>query len=99
MKRVVRVLLVCLLVGALWMPLLVSSVASAATGAVSWTNPPENKGRILDSETGEIYQYNVNAGHTNPTGWEPNVGTRVTFTPGEGHTATDVTIHDDPSGG
>ena len=94
-----RLFLVTLLVIAM---LLVNvSVVAAATGEVTWTNPPENTGKIKrndDSDNGD-YVYNTNAGDTNPPGWEPSVGDQVTFTPGPGQTASDVTIQDDPAGG
>lgn len=61
-----------------------SSVISAtmAKGVVSWTNPPDNKGKIVrtDDGTSNEYEYNVNAGDT-VGGYIPRVGDIVTFTP------------------
>ena len=95
-RRATRILLFSLLLVAILVPLLGSSVASAATGEVSWTNPPENKGRISSDDDGTTYQYNVNAGNT-AEGWEPALGQRVTFIVGPGNAASDV-IPENPAG-
>ena len=76
----------------------IAPTAMAATGEVTWTNPPENTGKIRrnDDDDGDDYTYNINAGDTNPPDYVPQVGDRVTFTP-RGRRATNVTI--DPAGG
>ena len=89
-----------LMAGAAWLLLnaFTATPAMAAKGEVSWTNPPENTGRIRrndDDDAGE-YTYNVAAGDTNPLGFILHVGDSVTFTPGPGQTASDVTL--DPAG-
>lgn len=70
----------------------------AATGEVTWTNPPENAGKIKRNDDGDEqdYTYNTNADDTNPPDYVPSVGDHVTFTPGPGMTASDVTL--DPAG-
>ena len=96
MRRIANTALVALLLGLLVVPLLGASVVSAASGEVIWVNPPENKGRIRNDDDGKNYEYNVNAGRTNPPGYEPALNERVTFTEGPGNTASDVTS--DPAG-
>ena len=96
MKRILTVALLGLLGVLLLLPVWGNSTASAATGEVSWTNPPENKGRITSDDGDTKYEFNVNAGNTNPPGWESTVGDKVTFTPGRGQTASDVTVADPP---
>ena len=68
------------------------SAASAATGVVIWTNPPENKGRIerTDDSSNDRYEYNVNAGHTSPPGAPISEEQAVTFDPGPGRVAINV---------
>jgi hypothetical protein len=75
----------------------VAPSAMAATGEVIWLNPPENKGKLRRDDDGSMdeYKFNTNADKTNPPDWEPNIRDRVTFTPGPGNTATDVTLDPD----
>lgn len=99
MRRILTATLLGLFEVLLLLPVLGTSTASAATGEVTWTNPPENTGKIKrdDDEDNGDYMYNVNAGRTNPPDYVPTVGDRVTFTPGPGNTASDVTA-EDPAG-
>ena len=100
MKKRVSLVGTILMAGAAWLLLNAFTVtpAMAATGEVTWTNPPGNKGRIKrkdDDDSGE-YEYNTNAGDTNPPGTKFQVGDRVTFTEGPGRTASNVTLDEDP---
>ena len=97
MKRIFAATLLGLIGVLLLLPAWGASTASAANGEVIWVNPPENKGRIRSDDGDTTYEYNVNAGNTNPDGWEPAVNQRVTFTEGPGNTASDVTT-EDPAG-
>jgi hypothetical protein len=70
--------------------------ALAATGEVTWTNPPENVGKIKrndDEDNGE-YTYKTNARSTNPPDYVPSVGDYVTFDPGPGFTASEISLFD-----
>ena len=101
MKKRVSLVGTILMAGAAWLLLdaFTATPAMAATGEVTWTNPLGNKGRIRrndDDDSGE-YEYNTNAGDTNPPGIKFQGGDRVTFTPGPGMPASDVTL--DPAGG
>ena len=89
---IVRIAAVALAMGFL------ASTASAAKGNIADINMPQNHGTIIVTEGGDagaVYNYNVNAGDTNPPDYVPQVGDRVTFTP-RGRRATNVTLIEDP---
>jgi len=64
--------------------------ALAAQGTVTWINHPEKHGKITEDGTGDVFNFQIPKGAA--PGYEPEVGDRVTFSPGNGKKATDVTI-------
>ncbi len=63
----------------------------ATKGKVSWTNPPENAGKIKAVINGqeEEFTYNVKAGHTKG-GYSPKVGDDVQFDTDGSHVARNI---------
>ena len=99
MKKRVSLVGTILMAGGAWLLLdaFTATPVMAAKGTVMWVNPPENHGRIRkDDDDMNDFEYNTNAGDTNPPGTKFQVGDRVTFTEGPGRTASDVTLDEDP---
>jgi len=63
--------------------------AYAANGEVIWINPPENHGKIRDDQTGDVLNFRIPQDVA--LGYSPQEGDQVTFTIGNGKTASDVT--------
>ncbi len=64
--------------------------AYAAQGTITFVNPADKHGMIQEDGTGDVYQFQIPQGLADQN-YEPQVNDPVTFTPGPGQTASDVT--------
>ena len=67
------------------------AISFATKGKVTWTNPPQNAGKIKASVNGqeEEFTYNVKAGHTK-NGYTPKTGDDVQFDIDGSHVARNI---------
>ena len=70
--------------------------ALAAQGTITDVNPPGNHGKITEDGTGDVFNFGVPRDLVDKD-YVPEFGDRVTFSPGNGKKATDVSLVPIPS--
>ena len=65
--------------------------ALAAQGTITDVNPPGNHGKITEDGTGDVFNFGIPRDLVDKD-YVPELGDSVTFSPGNGKKATDVSL-------